>query len=185
MPDYPAGFFILPDIRHAGLSGRRSPDIRPDIRHPAYFMKNIRHPASGSCRISGNPAGFWMKNQTIFQALKWHLLPQTIKHVNRMPKIMYKKELELLLNVSIFFGKKSGNPASGSCRISGIRQLSDIRHPAYFMKNIRQKKQIRPNPKKYTVHYRFAVGQSVVVLNRLWNWQVISWDIDTVLSCTD
>ena len=83
-----------------------------------------------------------------------------------MPKIMYKKELELLLNVSIFFGKKSGNPASGSCRISGnpasgscrisgrisgIRQLPDIRHPAYFMKNIRhpasgKKKQIRPNP---------------------------------------
>ena len=143
MPDYPAGFFILPDIRHAGLSGRRSPDIRPDIRHPAvagYPASGIfyeKHPASGSCRISGNPAGFWMKNQTIFQALKWHLLPQTIKHVNRMPKIMYKKELELLLNVSIFFGKKSGNPASGSCRISGIRQLPDIRHPAYFMKNIR------------------------------------------------
>ena len=162
MPDYPAGFFILPDIRHAGLSGRRSPDIRPDIRHPAvagypagYPASGIfyeKHPASGSCRISGNPAGFWMKNQTIFQALKWHLLPQTIKHVNRMPKIMYKKELELLLNVSIFFGKKSGNPASGSCRISGnpasgscrisgrisgIRHLPDIRHPAYFMKNIR------------------------------------------------
>ena len=94
MPDYPAGFFILPDIRHAGLSGRRLPDIRrkkqirphpiglgqisgnaglsgrifrfpaknsairhpavagypairqlPDIRHPAFSLKNIRHPA--------------------------------------------------------------------------------------------------------------------------------------------
>ena len=142
MPDYPAGFFILPDIRHAGLSGRRS----PDIRHPAYFMKNIRHPASGSCRISGNPAGFWMKNQTIFQALKWHLLPQTIKHVNRMPKIMYKKELELLLNVSIFFGKKSGNPASGSCRISGnpasgscriSGRISGIRHILWKTSGIR------------------------------------------------
>ena len=148
MPDYPAGFFILPDIRHAGLSGRRSPDIRSDIRHPAYFMKKIRHPASGSCRISGNPAGFWMKNQTIFQALKWHLLPQTIKHVNRMPKIMYKKELELLLNVSIFFGKKSGNPASGSCRISGNPasgscRISGIRHILWKTSGIRQKK---PDP---------------------------------------
>ena len=161
MPDYPAGFFILPDIRHAGLSGRRSPDIRhPAVAgypagYPASGIFYEKHPASGSCRISGNPAGFWMKNQTIFQALKWHLLPQTIKHVNRMPKIMYKKELELLLNVSIFFGKKSGNPASGSCRISGNPASGscrpDIRHPAYFMKNIRhpasgKKKQIRPNP---------------------------------------
>ena len=67
-----------------------------------------------------------------------------------MPKIMYKKELELLLNVSIFFGKKSG-----------IRQLPDIRHPAvagypagypasgiFYEKHPAsgKKKQIRPNP---------------------------------------
>ena len=47
MPDYPAGFFILPDIQHAGLSGRRSPDIRPDIRHPAVAGYPARYPASG------------------------------------------------------------------------------------------------------------------------------------------
>ena len=39
-----------------------------------------------------------------------------------MPKIMYKKELELLLNVSIFFDKKSGNPAGAG--------YPAIRHPA-------------------------------------------------------
>ena len=44
MPDYPAG-----GRRISGI--RQLPDIRPDIRHPAYFMKNIRHPA-----VAGYPA---------------------------------------------------------------------------------------------------------------------------------
>ena len=75
---------------NAGLSGR--------IFHFAgYPACRIIRPA-----VAGYPAGFWMKNRTIFQALKWHLLPQTIKHVNRRPKITNKKELEPLLNVSIF-----------------------------------------------------------------------------------
>ena len=49
MPDYPAGFFILPDIRHAGLSGRRSPDIRhPAVAgYPASGIFYEKHPASG------------------------------------------------------------------------------------------------------------------------------------------
>ena len=161
MPDYPAGFFILPDIRHAGLSGRRLLDIRhPAVAgypagYPASGIFYEKHPASGSCRISGNPAGFWMKNQTIFQALKWHLLPQTIKHVNRMPKIMYKKELELLLNVSIFFGKKSGNPASGSCRISGIR------HILWKTSGIRQKKTDPAQPHFFSAMLRGQVVNCV------------------------
>ena len=175
MPDYPAGFFILPDIRHAGLSGRRSPDIRLDIRHPAvagypaaYPASGIfyeKHPASGSCRISGNPAGFWMKNQTIFQALKWHLLPQTIKHVNRMPKIMYKKELELLLNVSIFFGKKSGNPASGSCRISG--RISGIRHILWKTSGIRHPAK-KTDPAQPYLLYIFIC----IIVNRYVFWKI-------------
>ena len=49
MPDYPAGFFILPDIRHAGLSGRRSPDIRhPEVAgYPVSGIFHEKHPASG------------------------------------------------------------------------------------------------------------------------------------------
>ena len=75
-----------------------------------------------------------------------------------MPKIMYKKELELLLNVSIFFGKKSGNPA-------------------YFMKNIRhpasgKKDQIRPNPNYYFMWNRvmdivFSTTEKKTFLNIL------------------
>ena len=71
MPDYPAGFFILPDIRHAGLSGRRLPDIRqlPDIRHLAFSLKNIRHPAKKTDpAMPDYPAGFFIFRQNIRQS---------------------------------------------------------------------------------------------------------------------
>ena len=65
-----------------------------------------------------------------------------------------KKELELLLNVSIFFGKKSGNPASGSCRISGnpasgscriSGRISGIRHILWKTSGIRHPAK-KPDP---------------------------------------
>jgi len=55
MPDYPAGFFILPDIQYAGLSGRRLPDIQhPAVAgYPASGIFFEKHPASGKKNRSG------------------------------------------------------------------------------------------------------------------------------------
>jgi len=57
VPDYPAGFFILPDIQPNHSAGFFIlPDIRPDIRHIRPDLAGTGHPASGKkYQIRPNP----------------------------------------------------------------------------------------------------------------------------------
>ena len=56
---------------------------------------------------------------------------------------MYKKELELLLNVSIFFGKKSGNTHPAVAGYPAGYPASGIFYEKHPASGIRQKK---PDP---------------------------------------
>ena len=55
MPDYPAGFFILPDIQQNHPAGSFIlPDIRPE--NPAYPAGSSRHQTSGIRQEIPDPA---------------------------------------------------------------------------------------------------------------------------------
>jgi hypothetical protein len=112
MPDYPAGFFILPDIQHAGLSGRRLPDIQhPAVAgYPASGIFFEKHPASGKKNRSG-PILIGLGRISGNAGLSGRIF--------RFP------------------AKNSAIRHPAVAGYTAIRQLPDVRHPAFSLKNIR------------------------------------------------